>query len=87
MNVTTTVKINKNIKSKAARKAKKDNLSLNAVIAILLKDYANDYLSLGSRKNNLTENGLTEEEEEEILKASMDAKKGINFSGPFDNIK
>lgn len=31
----------------------------------------------------LTENGLTPEEEQEILKASEEAKRGINVSGPF----
>jgi DNA-damage-inducible protein J len=33
----------------------------------------------------LTENGLTIQQEKEILKASVEAKKGINVSGPFDN--
>lgn len=32
----------------------------------------------------LTENGLTIQQEREILKASEEAKKGINVSGPFD---
>jgi len=31
----------------------------------------------------LTENGMTEEQEQEILKASAEAKRGINVSGPF----
>jgi|SRR3989339_866885 len=35
----------------------------------------------------LTENGLTEKQEREILKASAEAKRGINVSGPFDNAK
>lgn len=32
----------------------------------------------------LTENGLTVKQEREILKASEEAKKGINVSGPFE---
>ena len=32
----------------------------------------------------LTENGLTVEQEEEILKASEEAKRGINTTGPMD---
>lgn len=35
----------------------------------------------------LTENGLTMQQEKEILKASKEAKRGINVSGPFDNAK
>lgn len=33
----------------------------------------------------ITENGLTPEEEEEILKAAEEAKQGKNIHGPFDS--
>jgi len=32
----------------------------------------------------LTENGMTVQQEKEILEASEEAKKGINVSGPFE---
>lgn len=35
----------------------------------------------------LTENGLTEKQEREILKASAEAKRGVNVSGPFSTDK
>ncbi len=35
----------------------------------------------------LTENGLTIKQEKEILKASEEAKRGINVSGPFEGKK
>lgn len=35
----------------------------------------------------LTENGMTEKQEREILKASAETKRGVNVSGPFDNAK
>jgi antitoxin component of RelBE/YafQ-DinJ toxin-antitoxin module len=32
----------------------------------------------------LTENGLTMQQEQEILKASEEAKRGVNVDGPFE---
>ncbi len=74
--VNTTVAIDPKIKKKAIAQAKKDQLSVSAIIRIFLTDYAEGRLEIGSRPV-LTENGFTPEE----------AKNGINVSGPFKTME
>ncbi len=56
-------------------------LDMSSAIKIYLKQII---LYKGIPFKVLTENGLTVEQEMEILKASEEAKKGINVEGPFD---
>ena len=47
--MTTTIYIDKKIKEKAAKRARKDNLSVSSVMRILLSDYANGDIVIGAR--------------------------------------
>jgi len=47
--MTTTVSIDKEIRDTAAQKAKEDKLSVSAVIRILLLDYVNGKIEIGTR--------------------------------------
>jgi hypothetical protein len=51
------------------------------------EDYELLKSSIAKRPIFLTENGFTIQQEQEILKASEEAKKRINISVPFDNAK
>lgn len=82
----TTVAIDPRLKARAFARAKKDQLSISAIIRIFLTDYAEGRLNIGSQPV-LTENGLTPAEETEILQAAEEAKKGINISGPFETME
>lgn len=59
-------------------------LDMSSAIKIYLKQII---LHKGIPFKVLTENGLSVEQEMEILKASEEAKKGINVDGPFDTAK
>ncbi|MFH1218397.1 MAG: hypothetical protein V1679_00980 [Candidatus Peregrinibacteria bacterium] len=45
----TTVSVDKEIRNSAAKKAKQDKLSVSAVVRILLMDYANGKIQIGTR--------------------------------------
>ena len=75
----TTVSLNLELKAKALKRAKQDNLSISSVIRFLLQDYAEGHLKIGV-KPVLTENGFTPEQEDEILKASQEASLDINLT-------
>lgn len=47
----------------------------------------NQLVSITIKPIKLTENGLTEEEEEEILQASEEASRGVNVSPLFSSAK
>jgi len=49
--MTTTISIDKEIRDKAAKKAKDDKLSVSAVIRILLIDYTAGKIQIGTRIN------------------------------------
>ena len=83
--VNTTVAIDPKLKAKALARAKKEQLSISAIIRIFLTDYAEGRLKISSQPV-LTENGFTSEEEAEILQAADEAKRGINVSPSFDNM-
>ncbi len=38
------------------------------------------------RRSDYTENGLTAEEEQEILQSAEEAERGVNVSGPFTSV-
>ncbi|EKD93370.1 MAG: hypothetical protein ACD_28C00161G0003 [uncultured bacterium] len=48
---TTSISVDKKIRDKAAAKAKNDMISLSAVVRILLIDYAEDKIRIGSQSN------------------------------------
>lgn len=50
--MTTSLYIDKETKQKATQKAKKDQLSFSAVVRILLSDYANGKIVIGSHMAN-----------------------------------
>jgi DNA-damage-inducible protein J len=76
------------IDDKTKKSAKKilDELGIDmsSAIKIYLKQIA---INKGIPFKLTTENGFTLEEEAEILKASKEAKKGKNVSGPFSTAK
>ncbi|MDP4007572.1 MAG: hypothetical protein Q8P68_00085 [Candidatus Peregrinibacteria bacterium] len=46
---TTSISVEKNIRDKAAKKAKEDMLSFSSVVRILLLDYSNGKIHIGSQ--------------------------------------
>ncbi len=83
--VNTTVALDPGIKQKALFRARRDQLSISAVIRIFLLDYAEGRLAIRSQAVR-TENGFTLEEEAEILQSVEEAQKGKNISGPFETM-
>lgn len=71
------------IDEKTKRDAKKVldtiGMDMSSAVKVYLKQIV---ITQGIPFQLLTENGLTVEQEQEILKASEEAKKGINVSGP-----
>lgn len=82
---TTTLSVDKDIRDRASQRARNDKLSVSAVVRILLNDYAEGRIEIGTRTT--TENGFTETEEAEILKAAQETKDEKNVSDTFDNTK
>jgi len=81
----TTLAIDPLIKKKVLMRAKKDQLSISAIIRIFLTDYAEGKLRIGSQ-SVLTENGFTPEQEAEILKRLKESEKEKNISSEFSNM-
>ena len=81
---TTTIKIDGHLRKRALARAQKDQLPLDEVIKILILDYAEGDIVI---KNKKTQNGFTEEEENEILQDVSDARKNKNVSSYFDDIE
>lgn len=73
----TTLAIDPIIKKKALMQAKKDQLSISAIIRIFLNDYAEGKLKIGSRPV-LTENGFTAEQETEIIRRLNESEKNLS---------
>ena len=80
---TATVIIDEELKKKALLCAKKDKLSLDEIIKILVLGYTKGDIIIDNKK---TKNGLLKEEENRILQDVSDAKKGKNVSKYFENI-
>ena len=79
--------IDEKTKSTALKKAQKDGMSLSSVVEILLREYSKGKIRITTsliKKGKRDENGFTQKEVKEILKAKKDADEGKNItSGPF----
>lgn len=53
--MTTTIYINKQTKQRASQRAKKDKLSMSAIMRILLSDYANGNIVIRARSMKIDE--------------------------------
>lgn len=78
------IRIDEKTKKSAKKVLDKIGLDMSSAIKVYLKQIV---ISQAIPFPLLTENGLTIQQEQEILKASEEAKRGINVSGPFDNVK
>ena len=66
-----TISIDKVTKNRASKRAKKDRMSVSVIARILLNDYADGKITIGSRIV-VTENGFTPEFENEVLSAEKE---------------
>ncbi len=82
----TTFAIDPLIKKKVLVRAKKDQLSISAIIRIFLNDYAEGKLRIGAQPV-FTENGFTSEQEAVILRRLNESEKEKNLSPEFSNMK
>ncbi len=78
-----TISIDKTTKNRASKRAKKDRMTVSVITRILLNDYADGKISIGSQMA-ITQNGFTPEFEDMVLKAEKEALSGVNLSGPFE---
>lgn len=78
-----TITLPPELEKKARSRATKEHRTLSEIAELLFADYAMGRWQ--SPRQILTKNGLTPEEEAEILQASAEAKMGINVFGPFNN--
>jgi DNA-damage-inducible protein J len=78
------VRIDKKTKKTAKKILDSIGLDMSSAVKIYFRQIV---IVKGLPFQPLTENGLTEKQEQEILKASEEAKKGINVSGPFSTAK
>jgi DNA-damage-inducible protein J len=74
------IRVDDSTKKSAKKIFKKMGLDMSTAIKLYLHQVV---LTKGIPFRLVTENGLTVEEEQEILKASEDAKNDINSDGPF----
>ncbi len=75
------VRIDSKTKKEAKKVLDKVGLDMSSAIKVYLHQMV---ISQGIPFPILTENGLTIQQEREILKASEEAKRGINVQGPFE---
>jgi len=78
------VRIDENTKKSAKKVLDKIGMDMSSAVKVYFKQII---INQGLPFQLLTENGLTVQQEKEILKASNEAKKGINVSGPFSTAK
>jgi DNA-damage-inducible protein J len=78
------VRIDENTKKSAKKVLDKIGMDMSSAVKVYLKQIV---ITQGLPFQLLTENGLTVQQEQAILKASEEAKKGINVSGPFATAK
>lgn len=64
----TTISIDTATKTRAAKRAKKDRMNISVITRILLNDYADGKITVGSQMA-VTENGFTPSFEEAVLAA------------------
>lgn len=75
------IRIDEKTKKSAKKVLDKIGMDMSSAVKVYLKQIV---ITQGLPFPLLTENGLTIQQEQEILKASEEAKKGINVSGPFE---
>lgn len=75
------VRIDPKTKKAAQKVLDKVGLDMSSAIKVYFSQIV---ISQGIPFRILTENGLTIQQEKEVLKASEEAKRGINIEGPFD---
>jgi len=75
------IRIDEKTKKSAKKILEEIGLDMSTAIKVFLKQVS---IRKGMPFQTLTENGLTEKEEDEILKASEEARKGINVSPAMD---
>lgn len=75
------VRIDPKTKKEAQKVLDKVGLDMSSAIKVYFNQIV---ISQGIPFPILTENGLTIQQEREILKASDEAKQGINVEGPFE---
>jgi DNA-damage-inducible protein J len=78
---TNQVRIDEKIKKSAKKVLDSLGMDMSSAVKIYLHQIVE---SQGIPFRLLTANGLTMQQEKEILQASAEAKKGINVSGPFE---
>lgn len=75
------VRVDEKTKKKAKKVLESIGMDMSSAVKVYLKQIV---ITQGIPFPLLTENGLTVQQEQEILKASEEAKKGINVEGPFE---
>jgi len=75
------VRIDEKTKKLAKKVLDKIGMDMSSAVKVFFRQIV---ITGGLPFQPLTENGMTEKQEREILKASAEAKKGINVSGPFE---
>lgn len=75
------VRVDDKTKKQAKKVFDSIGMDMSSAIKVYLKQVV---ITQGIPFQLLTENGLTVQQEQEILKASDEAKGGVNVSGPFE---
>ncbi|PJC37478.1 type II toxin-antitoxin system antitoxin, RelB/DinJ family [Candidatus Peregrinibacteria bacterium CG_4_9_14_0_2_um_filter_53_11] len=75
------IRIDEKTKKQAKKVLDTIGMDMSSAIKVYLKQVV---ITQGIPFQLLTENGLTIQQEQEILKASEEAKRGVNVSGPFE---
>lgn len=78
---TVQVRIDEQTKKSAKKILDKIGMDMSGAVKVYFKQIV---ITQGLPFKLLTENGFTIQQEKEILKASEEAKKGINVIGPFE---
>lgn len=76
------VRIDENTKKSAKKVLDKIGMDMSSAVKVYFKQIV---ITQGLPFPLLTENGLTVQQEKEILKASEEAKRGVNVRGPYEN--
>lgn len=76
------VRIDENTKKSAKKVLDKIGMDMSSAVKVYFKQIV---ITQGLPFPLLTENRLTIQQEKEILKASEEAKRGVNVSGHFEN--
>ncbi len=81
----TSLSLDKRIKQKAEKKAKEISMTLSGVIRILLNDFAEGKIKIGTIISDRDENGLTVSEQMELRQVLKELALGENISGPYSS--